>query len=190
MGKREALIQATIDVVAKHGIADSPTIQIAKEAGAAELTLFRIFGNKKELLRQASDEVNQRFQDRCKEEIKETLDVEMKVAILLKLVIKLSRQNPNELAYFQQYINSSEGLLQRPDFRYELGEDVSRYPLVAILAEGKTQGVFKNLPMTALMGLAGAPMIMFLREEQIRKIKHTENDLNLLIQACLQALKA
>jgi len=190
MGKREAIIQATIDVVAKQGIADSPTIQIAKESGAAELTLFRLFKNKKELLRQAYDEVNQRFQDKCRGEIEEKLDAQEKVATLLKLVIKLSRQHPNELAYFQQYINSPEGLLQRPDFRYELGEDVSRYPLVAILDEGRAQGVFKKLPMTALIGLAGAPMIMFLREEQVRKIKHAESEMELLILACLQAIKA
>jgi hypothetical protein len=118
------------------------------------------------------------------------LDAEEKVATLLKLVIKLSRQHPNELAYFQQYINSPEGLLQRPDFRYELGEDVSRYPLVSILDEGRTQGVFKKLPMTALIGLAGAPMIMFLREEQVRKIKHPKSEMELLILACLQAIKA
>ena len=190
MGKREAILQATIDVVAQQGIADSPTIQIAKEAGAAELTLFRLFGNKKKLLQQTYEEVNQRFRDKCRDEIEKQKDVEQKLVALLTTAINFSRQHPNELAYFQQYINSSEGLMQRPDFRYELGEDVSEYPLVAILDEGKARGIFKNLPMTALMGLAAAPMIMFLREEQIRKIKHTESDLDLLIQACLQAVKA
>lgn len=190
MGKREAILQATIDVVAKQGIAESPTIQIAKEAGAAELTLFRLFGNKKELLRQAYDEVNQRFQDSCEGVIKEKQNVEKKVENLLNLAIRFSRQNQNELAYFLQYINSPEGLLQRPDFRYELGEDVSKYPLVAILAEGRAQGIFKNLPMTALVGLAGVPLIMFLREEQIRQVTHPESEMNLLIQACLQAIKA
>ena len=44
MNKQESIIQATIDVVAKQGISDSPTSQIAKEAGAAELTIFRLFG--------------------------------------------------------------------------------------------------------------------------------------------------
>jgi len=34
MSKREDILQATIDVVAKQGIASSSTEQIAKEAGA------------------------------------------------------------------------------------------------------------------------------------------------------------
>ena len=190
MGKREDILQATIDVVAKQGIADSPTIQISKEAGAAELTLFRLFGNKKGLLQQTYQEVTQRFHDKCLGEIKHTMDAEQKLVALLKVAIKFARKHPNELAYFQQYTNSAEGLLQRPDFRYEQGEDVSGYPLVVILDEGKTQGVFKDLPMVALMGLASAALIMFLSEEKIRDIKHTEAEMDLLIQASLQAVKA
>ena len=58
-----------------------------------------------------------------------------------------------------------------------------------ILDEGITQGVFKDLPMTALVGLSGATMIMFLREEQVRNIKHTESEMDLLIQSILQAIK-
>ena len=65
MNKRESILQATIDVVAKQGISDSPTSLIAKEAGAAELTLFRLFGNKRELLHQTYNEVSRRFQDKC-----------------------------------------------------------------------------------------------------------------------------
>jgi hypothetical protein len=118
------------------------------------------------------------------------MDAEQKLVALLKVAVKFARKHPNELAYFQQYINSAEGLLQRPDLRYEQGEDVSEYPLVAILDEGKTQRVFKNLPMTALVGLASATMIMFLREEKIRNIKRSETELDLLIQASLHAVKA
>jgi len=190
MGKREAILQATIDVVAKQGIADSPTILIAKEAGAAELTLFRLFRNKQGLLFQAYDEVIQRFRDTALYELKDVTGAEQKLVTLLKVFVVFARRYPNELAYFQQYINSAEGLLQRPDIKYERGEDISGYPLVAILDEGKKQGVFKDLPMTALMGLASAAMIMFLREERIRAIKHTEAEINLLIQAILQAVKA
>ena len=190
MSKRESIIQATIDVVAKQGISDSPTNQIAKEAGAAELTLFRLFGNKKELLHQAYEEVSRRFQDTCWGAIKDIKNTEQKLDAILRVGIKYYRKRQNELAYFQEYIHSPEGLLQRPDFRHEKGEDISKFPLIAILAEGKTEGVFKNLPMTAIAGLTGAPIMMFLRSEQIRKKKYSKREMELLIQACCQAAKA
>ena len=59
-----------------------------------------------------------------------------------------------------------------------------------ILDEGKQQGIFKNLPMTALVGLTAAPVAMFLRLEQIRKKEHPKSETDLLIQACSQAVKA
>jgi AcrR family transcriptional regulator len=189
MGKREAILQATIDVIAKHGFADSPTVLIAKEAGAAELTLFRLFGSKQELLHQTFDEVAKRYQDKCWPVVVKENGAEQKLLAMYRATIKHYRENPAELAYFQQYINSAEGLRRRPDYRYEQGEDVLAYPLISILDEGKTQGVFKALPMTALVGLSGATIIMFLREEQVRNIKHTESEMDLLIQSILQAIK-
>ncbi len=190
MNKQESIIQATIDVVAKQGISDSPTSQIAKEAGAAELTIFRLFGNKKELLNQTFDEVQKRFKDECWAKVESIDDAEQKLVSLLKEVIKYCRKRPNELAYFQEYINTPEGLLQRPDLQDILGGDISKFPLVSILDEGKNKGIFMNLPMTGLVGLASAALIMTLRAEQIRNKKFTKKEIDLLIKACSQAVKA
>jgi AcrR family transcriptional regulator len=190
MNKRDSIIQATIDVVAKQGISDAPTSQIAKEAGAAELTLFRLFGNKKELLRQTYDEVQKRFKDKCWAKVENIDDAEQKLVELLKIAIKYFRKQHNELAYFQEYINTSDGLLKRPDLRADMGEDISQFPLISILEEGKAQGVFKDLPMTGLAGLASAALIMTLRAEQIRSRKISKKEMDLLVQACSQAVKA
>lgn len=190
MNKRESILQATIDVVAKQGISDSPTSLIAKEAGAAELTLFRLFGNKKELLQQTYDEVHERFKDKCWSKVENIKDTEKKLIKLFKVAIKYYRKQQNELAYFMEYLHTPEGLLLRPDIRYEKGEDVSEFPLMSILDEGKTQGVFKNLALTNLVSLTGAPILMLLRIEQILKIKYSKSEVELLIQACLQAVKA
>jgi len=190
MNKRESILQATIDVVAKRGISDSPTSLIAKEAGAAELTLFRLFGNKRELLHQTYNEVARRFQDKCWNKIENIKDTEQKLIALFKVAIKHYRKQQNELAYFMEYLHTPDGFLIRPDIRYEKGEDVSEFPLMSILDEGKTQGVFKNLPLTNLVSLTGAPILMLLRIEQILKIKYSKSEVELLIQACLQAVKA
>lgn len=190
MNKQESIIQATIDVVAKQGISDSPTSQIAKEAGAAELTIFRLFGNKKELLNRTFDEVQKRFKDECWAKVENIDDAEQQLVELLKIVIKYYRKQPNELAYFQEYINTHEGLLQRPELQADIGKDISQFPLVSMLEEGKAQGIFKDLPMTGLAGLAIAALMMTLRAEQIRNKKYSKKEMDLLIKACSQAVKA
>ena len=189
MSKREAILQATIDVVAKFGIANSPTDLIAKEAGAAQLTLFRLFGSKKALFRQANKEVEQRIQDVFWPAIASVKDLENKLETLLRTGNKYFRKCPTELAYLQEYMNSIEGLMQRPDLLCDKGEDISRYPLISLLDEGRAQGIFKKLRMSVLVGLTGAPVIMALREEQLMNFKLSKNEIDLLIQTCLQAVK-
>ena len=190
MSKREAILQATIDVVAKFGIANSPTDLIAKEAGAAQLTLFRLFGSKKELLRQANKEIEQRMQDVLWPAIESPKNLDQKLESLLRTGIKYFRKCPSELAYMQEYNHSIEGLTQRPDLLCEKGEDISRYPLISILYEGRAKAQFKNLRMSALVGLTAAPVIMALREEQLLKNKLKNDEIDLLVQSCIQAVKA
>ena len=190
MSKREDILQATIDVVAKQGISGSSTEKITIEAGAAQLTLFRLFGSKSELFRLTNDEVYKRLQDNLWPEVDRVNGVEQKLETLLRTVIKYFRKCPNELAFIQEYLHSGEGILQRPDYRYERGEDVSQHPLISILTEGKKQSVFKSMRMSALVGFTAAPVIMSLREEQLMNIKLNNAEIDLLVQSCLQAVKA
>jgi AcrR family transcriptional regulator len=189
MTKRESIIQAAIEVVAKNGIADSPTIQIAKAAGAAEFTIFRLFGNKNDLLHEVFDEVIARFHAVCWPEADKVDSIDEKLRASLITGSKYYRKNPEELAYIQQYIFSSLGVHRRPDIRYEKGEDVSGFPFISILAKGREEGIFKELSMTGLAALSVTPMISFLREEQIRHIKHSKREMELFIEACLQGVR-
>jgi AcrR family transcriptional regulator len=188
MTKREAIIQAVIEVVARNGIADSPTIQIAKTARAAEFTIFRLFGNKNDLLHEAFDVVAARLQAACLPVIDSHVDIKEKFRAALRKASEYYRKRPEELAYIQQYVFSPIGVQRRPDIRYENGEDVSGFPIISILAQGKAQGVFKKMSMTSLAALSAAPLIIFLREEQIRNIKHSKRDLELFIDACVQGV--
>jgi AcrR family transcriptional regulator len=189
MGKKEAIIQAAIEVVAEKGFADTPTIQIARQAGSAENTIFRLFGNKNNLMNATFDIVLERFQEACWQAIEKADSVEKSLAASLKLSISYYRKKPEELAYIMQYMNSSIGILRRPDIRYENGEDMTDFPVISLLAQGKKEGIFKNLSMTALIAMSTVPMLMFLREEQIRNIKHSNADYELLISTCLQGIK-
>jgi TetR/AcrR family transcriptional regulator, repressor of fatR-cypB operon len=190
MTKREAIIQATIEVVAEKGVADSPTILLAKQAGAAEFTLFRLFGNKSTLLDDTYDEVLHRFHEAYSQADRGWKSIEDKLRNLLRTGVDYFRNKPEELGYILQYINSPVGEHRRPDIRSARGEDISDFPAIALLAQGKEKGDFKNLSITALAGLAIVPVMMTLRGEQIRKIRHSAHDMELLIDACVQGARA
>ena len=190
MSKKDDIIKGTIELVAKNGIANTPTIKIAKHSGAAEYTLFRLFGSKDALLHETYNELTEQFRKVCEREIKNTGTYEKKFKDFLKLTIKYYREHHDDLSYIQQYINSPIGAAKRPDIRCEEGEDVSQYPVIHLLAQGRAQGSLKKLPMTALASIAIQSIITVLGEEQARKIKHSQQVMDLLIEACWQGVKA
>jgi len=190
MSKREDIIQGTIDLVAKNGIANTPTIKIAKYSGAAEYTLFRLFGSKDVLLNEVFSNLVSRFHQACEEEVVSQGGIKEQFKSLLTFTAKYYRENPNELSYIQQYISSPIGTSKRPDIRCEEGEDVSNFPMLNLLALGRSQGAFKNLSVPTLASISVETVYMFLREEQIRNIKHSQEELELLIEACWHGVKA
>jgi AcrR family transcriptional regulator len=59
----EQILQAALRVIAEAGYAGATTKEIAKAAGVSEVTLFRRFGSKKELLLTAVQRDSQHFWD-------------------------------------------------------------------------------------------------------------------------------
>jgi len=55
---------------------------------------------------------------------------------------------------------------------------------------GEDQGSLKQLPMTALASISIQSIIAVLGEEQTRKIKHSQEIMDLLIESCWQGVKA
>jgi AcrR family transcriptional regulator len=53
MNRRDEILAAAIEVFAKHGFRGSTTRRIAEAAGVNEITIFRQFGSKESLLREA-----------------------------------------------------------------------------------------------------------------------------------------
>ena len=189
MTKREAIIQATIETVAEKGLAESPTILLAKRAGAAELTLFRLFGSKNDLLTEAYDEVLKRFSKVCELADIDKYGIEAKLKNILWVAVGYYRERPEELAFGLRYSVSPAGEFRRTDFRSETGEDTSGFPIVSLLLQGRETGFFKKLPISVLSGLAIYPIISLLREEYISKAMFDEQELELVIETTISAIK-
>lgn len=189
MTKREAIIQATIDQIAEKGMAEAPTVTIAKRAGTAELTLFRLFGSKANLLHEAYEETRKRFFDVCLPLGSGNQDIEDRLRNLLKLGIAYYREHPEELAFVVRYGFSPAGERHLPENRENVEGDLSNFPLVAMLVQGQQQGIFRELPMSVLIGLIVYPIIMLIRGEHNSNTRHSDQVLDQVIEACIRAVK-
>lgn len=65
--RREALIEAALQVFSEHGYHGTPTTEIARAAGISQAYLFRLFPTKAELYVATIERCNERIQDAMRE---------------------------------------------------------------------------------------------------------------------------
>lgn len=63
----EKIIKATFDILENEGLAKTTTKKIAAEAGVNEVTIFRKFGNKNNLIEAAKEHYLKKFNDKIEE---------------------------------------------------------------------------------------------------------------------------
>jgi AcrR family transcriptional regulator len=134
---REKLLEATADVFAKLGYLGCTTRRVAQEAGVNEVTLFRHFGSKDTLIREALAHVERTTAAQLPAEPREPAT--------------------ELLAWAQQvYGNLTE---QRVLIRRVIGETVERPEISPVVCEGATSehhSLRRYLVAVRARGLAGA----------------------------------
>ena len=187
--KRDAIIEAAIRIVATNGIHGAPTAQIAAQADVAEITLFRHFKTKDELLNEVFHVCLGRVQQQMRDNHDETQAVELRFADLARKIITFFQENTYELSFMEQYLHSPLGWGNRPDMKFESGCSFDEYPLIHLLETGQSRGEIKQLPMPALTGLIVGTIASYIREQKLKGVHYDESVNEAVIRACWDGVK-
>lgn len=154
--KRNELIEATIEMVAEKGIHDVPTIQIARRAEVAEITLFRNFQTKENLLDETFEVVLKRAQDFIYENIDENLPLKERFLLMCQGYCLFGKEHPMEFDVFQQYyflpLSDRRSYLSDPPGTTRF-DKVHRKGLVKLLLDGQNDGQIRPVPVATLLGI-------------------------------------
>lgn len=145
---KERLIQAAIDVMAQAGIGGATTKEIAKVAGVCEVTLFRHFQNKEQLLRNVA-------QYMTRKQVEALSRTEECTGDLRKDLLHYARIYDERLEEYQAliriFIGEAERYPQEAQSFLQEGVIPLRNSLIAYLDRHKNQG---NLPLELDVALA------------------------------------
>jgi len=187
--KRDAIIQATIELAAEKGINGATTVLIAERAQTAEVTIFRQFKTKEALLHTIFDEQIERISHVLLADHDETLPVKERFTDYCFKILRYFLGNPLELSFLEQYLHTPVGWERRPDMLYQSGEQFEAHPLIDLMGEGRNQKSVKNLPMPALVGLTVGALGSFARECHVKGLQHDQKKFNDVVQACWDGIK-
>ncbi len=113
--KRQAIIEAALDIFAKQGYEETTIAQIAAAAGVAVGTVYLYFHNKREIYTQSSIDWTHRLAAALQDPRILSLPVRQVPRAMIETVFRLCHQNSKMMSIFQVDIQSPEELQQHKD---------------------------------------------------------------------------
>lgn len=191
--KRELLLQATLELVAKQGFHGAPCAAIAEQAGVAAGTIYRYFENKDVLIVALYTELEGRITTRLMEGYVADRPISDRFMHLAIGVLDYFITHPLEFKYIEQFHNSPYGTDFRRDKllgNMEGNDSGSKCDIYKqLFTEGVELQVIKNLPMPVLFDLAFGPIVSVARNHILGFIHLDDLLVQQIAKACWDSLE-
>lgn len=102
MEKTEQILQATADIIAEHGLANSPISLIAQAAGVGAGTIYRYFDTKETLIEGLFILLGERLSDYCLQDYDATQDVQTRLNAIWGNFYRFMCDHPRDQRLFDQ----------------------------------------------------------------------------------------
>ncbi len=182
--KKEAIFQATLELISKHGFHSSPMSEVAKKANVAAGTIYHYFKSKDELIcalyiykREKSiqnifknDDATKPFKERFR-------------SFYLQM-INYYYTNPKEFYFLEQFMNSPYiGMLKK--------EDVTRLeqPIYDFLRKAVFTQVVRDIPPKILIAMVTGSASSLIKLRLSGEFMMTSSDLEMAFFTCWDGIK-
>ncbi len=185
--KREAILQATLELVAEHGFHDAPCSLIAERGGVAAGTIYRYFENKDMLINTLFLELEAKINAAVLDGYSEQAPFRERFLHLIGGLLNFFITSPLEFKYIEQFHNSPYGVAFRSDRIFGQAEDCGIY--CELFKQGTAQQVIKDLPLAVLFDLAFGPISSVARSHILGFIQLDDKLITQIVEACWDSLK-
>ena len=185
--KREAVMQAALELVGEHGFHGSPMALIAERAGVAAGTIYRFFDSKDTLIK----------------EIHASLEGQILAAVTRGLPggrpgpralpahraparRATSSRSPLQFRFLEQFHNSPYGVACR---REKVFGKKDRNIIGELFEEAREQRIIKDLPLPILFALTFGPLVDICRDHILEFITLDDRLIERTVEACWDAVR-
>lgn len=183
--KREAVMQAALELVAEHGFHGAPMALIAERAGVAAGTIYRFFDSKDTLIREIKASLEGLIQAAATEGYPAGRPVRERFMHIERRVIGYFIASPLQFRFLEQYHYSPYGR----DSRREKSFGKRKNLIEDLLEEGLGERIVKDLPLPVLCALAFGPVIEVCRDHILEFVTLDERLIERTAEACWDAIR-
>jgi AcrR family transcriptional regulator len=181
--KRQAILDATLELCAAQGFHGAPISMIAARAGVGVGTIYRYFQDKDELLIELFRVLRRRARAQIYADYPQAEPVRGRFIFLFTRLLRFLIDFPLEFRYMEQFHYSPYGVAFQAEMALE--EDHIR----ALLTEGREQQIFKDAPLPLLEAVAFGPIIAMAKEQISGRLQGDEEMIHCTVAACWDGLK-
>lgn len=187
--KREAILQATLELVAEHGFHGCPCAMIADRAGVAAGTIYRYFENKDVLINELYLELESKINASTLIGYSTEMPFRERFIHLVDGLLRFFIENPREFKFLEQFHNSPYGVAFRRDRMLGQAETEGCGMYCDLFRQGVAQQVIKELPLPLLFDLSFGPIISAARNHVLGFIQLDDGLIRQIAEACWDSLK-
>jgi AcrR family transcriptional regulator len=182
--KKEAIFQAMLELISKHGFHSSPMSEVAKQANVAAGTIYHYFKSKDELICALyvrlkekyienlliNDDQNKPFKDRFR-------------LFYLQMIIE-AQKNPKEFYFLEQFANS-------PYISTIPKSEITRLdqPIYDFLRKAVFTQVLRDIPPKILVAFVMGSATAIIKLQLSNEFQMTSSDLELAFFTCWDGIK-
>lgn len=180
--KREAILQAALELVATHGFQHTPMSLIVKHSGASAGIIYHYFTSKDQLIQALYERVKSELSHAILSSELRDLPLGKRFPQLWIRAFHFYATHPYETAFLEQY-ESVPDRVMHPENPSE-GEAM----LYQLIEEYHSQHLLKDLPIAALHELTLGTALRLARQYALGHFTGDEATLTAIAQACWDAI--
>lgn len=188
-GKKEAILRATLELVAEHGFHGAPTALIAEQAGVGMGTINRYFSDKDMLIYEVFRKLELKIHDFVISELKEEYSYRQRFVSFCTVLLQYLIENAQEFLFLEQFFNSPYGVALRRDriFAESLDND-NCCILKELYEQGIKLGAIKEVPQLLFIALVVGPIIAIVRDHILGFINLDDVLIGSFVEACWDSI--
>lgn len=183
--KKEAIFEATIDLLNEIGFANLSMSEIGKKAGVSSSTIYVYFDNKEDMLKKVYLDVNKKLSIALSQNIEQSAPVRQVLEQVIRNILDFARKRTAYFFFLEQFSNA-------PVLNTCCGEDMISMlnPVFAVFERGQREGILKKSNPALLLTFCyyGTTQIAKYKIKQSQTFSNSE--IEELTQICWDAVKA
>lgn len=184
--KREAIMQAALELVAEQGFHGTPIAMVAERAGVAAGTIYRYFENKDILIHETYLCLEGQILNAVTTDYPEGRAIRERFLHICKTLVRYFLSSPMEFRFIEQFHNSPYGVEHRRDKIFgKKDKDI----ITDLFEEGREQQIIKDLPLPILCALTFGPLVDACRDHILQFIDLDESLKAKIAEACWDAVR-